>query len=130
MLEVIKESVYGWIYQTVSPVARHLEEHGVPTVVFSNARDITRQAFTPRAFFTNYPLGNPVGRPGDVEDQRSGLLAGIRLLESATEAGVIVDSDRVWTQRRDWMRLIFSAEQPFLSDEAEARRLAETGQSR
>ena len=114
----------------MSLIARHLEENGIPTVVFSNARDITRQAFTPRAFFTNYPLGNPVGRPGDVEDQRSGLLAGLRLLESATEAGEIIDSERVWTEGRDWMRLIFSAEQPFLSEEAEARRLAETGQTR
>ena len=113
----------------MSLVARHLEENGLPTIVFSNARDITSQALTPRAFFTNYPLGNPVGRPGDVEDQRGGLLAGLRLLESATEAGVIVDSDRVWTQSREWMRLIFSSEQPFLSDEAEARRLAETGQT-
>ena len=51
------------------------------------------------------------------------------MLENATEAGTIVDSDRVWTDSRDWMRLIFSQEQPFLSDEAEARRLAETGQS-
>ncbi len=113
----------------MSLVARHLEENGVPTVVFSNARDITQQAFTPRALFTNYPLGNPVGRPGDVADQRDGLLAGLRMLENATEAGTIVDSDRVWTDSRDWMRLIFSQEQPFLSDEAEARRLAETGQS-
>jgi hypothetical protein len=112
----------------VSLVARHLEENGMPTVVLSNARDITRQAFTPRALFTNYPLGNPVGRPGDVEDQRRGLLAGLHVLESATEPGVIVDSDRVWSESREWMRLIFSDEQPFLSDAAEARRLAETGQ--
>jgi D-proline reductase (dithiol) PrdB len=113
----------------VSLVARHLEENGMPTVVFSNARDISVRAFTPRTYFTNYPLGNPIGRPGNVEDQREGLLAGLRLLESATEPGTIMDSDRVWTESREWMRLIFSEEQPFLSDQAEARRLAETGQA-
>lgn len=98
------------------------------TVVLTNARDITASAFTPRALFSNYPLGNPVGRPGDVADQRAGLLAALELLETATEAGHIVDSNRVWSQSRDWMQLIFSAEQPFLSDDAEARRLAETSQ--
>jgi D-proline reductase (dithiol) PrdB len=114
----------------VSLVARYLEEHGLPTVVFSNARDITALACTPRALFTNYPLGNPIGRPHDLADQRRGLLAGLALLERVTVPGTIVDSDRIWSESRDWMRLIFSAEQPFLSPEAEARRLAETGQVR
>ena len=114
-------------HQTVSLVARHLEENGVPTVVLSNARDITERAFTPRALFTNYPLGNPVGRPGDPEDQRRGLRAALALLETATEPGEIIDSGRVWSESREWMRLIFSAEQPFLSEEAEARRQAELG---
>lgn len=112
----------------MSLVARVLEEQGVPTVVLSNARDITAQALTPRALFTNYPLGNPVGRPQDLADQRAGLIAALGLLESATEAGTIVDSGRVWSASRDWMRLIFSQEQPFLSDAAEAQRLGETGQ--
>ncbi|MEM7407151.1 MAG: hypothetical protein AAF458_17765 [Pseudomonadota bacterium] len=113
----------------MSLVARVLEEAGMPTVVFSNALDITESAFTPRAFFTNYPLGNPIGRPGDRADQRAGLLAGLALLESVTKAGTVVHSDRVWTDSRDWMRLIFSAEQPFLSEEAEARRKVELGQA-
>ena len=115
-------------HQTVSLVARHLEENGIPTVVMSNGRDITESAYTPRALFTNYPLGNPVGRPGDRADQRAGLLQALQLLESVDAPGTIVDSGRVWTDSRDWMRLIFSEEQPFLSDEAEARRLKETGQ--
>ena len=101
----------------------------MPTVVFSNARDITTQALTPRAIFTNYPLGSPVGRPDDPADQRLGLVEGLNLLTNATEPGVIVDSDRVWTESREWMQLIFSDEQPFLSADAEARRLLETGQN-
>ncbi len=113
----------------MSLVARYLEEQGLPTVVLSNGYDITARAFTPRALFTNYPLGNPVGRPGDGADQRAGLLAALELLASATAPGEIVDSGRVWSESREWMRLIFSEEQPFLSEEAEARRLAETGQA-
>ena len=101
----------------------------MPTVVLSNARDITAQALTPRAIFTNSPLGNPVGRPDDPGDQRAGLIEGLNLLTDATAPGVIVDSERVWTESREWMQLIFSDEQPFLSVHAEARRLLETGQT-
>ena len=97
----------------------------MPTIVWSNALDITEAAFTPRTYFTNYPLGNPIGRPGDVADQRAGLLAGLELLSTATQAGTVATSDRMWSDSTDWMRLIFSEEQPFLSDEAEARRQAD-----
>ena len=94
----------------------------MPTIVWSNALDITQSAFVPRTYFTNYPLGNPIGRPGDKADQRAGLLAGLALLEGVQEAGTVHYSDRVWSENSDWMRLIFSKEQPFLSDKAEARR--------
>ena len=117
-------------HQTVSLVARYLEAQGIPTVLWSNALDITRSAFVPRTVFSNYPLGNPVGRPGDLEDQHTGLLAGLRLLETATEAGTVLDTGRQWSDSVDWMRLIFTDEQPFLSDEAEARRQAELATAR
>jgi hypothetical protein len=94
-------------------------------VVFTVARDITESAFTPRAVFTNYPLGNPCGRPGDRAEQIAILRTGLRLLEQASAPGTLVESPCVWSQDTAWMRLIFSEEQPFLSAEAEAQRLAE-----
>lgn len=109
-------------HQTVSLAARVLEEGGIPTVVFSNARDINLSAFTPRTVFTNYPLGNPVGRPDDRTNQREILGTGLRLLEEATQAGAILDTPHVWSEDKNWMRLIFSDEQPFLSEEGESRR--------
>lgn len=112
-------------HQTVSLVARYLEEHGIPTVVFTVARDITESAFTPRAVFTNYPLGCPCGRPGDADEQRAVLRTGLRLLEEATAPGTLVQTPYVWSEDTTWMRRIFSAEQPFLSPEAEAQRQAE-----
>lgn len=114
----------------MSLVARHLEEHGIPTVVFSNARDITLSARAPRAVFTNYPLGNPCGRPFDTDNQREILMAGLGLLESATTGGTVLDTSHVWSESRDWMRLIFSDEQPFFSDGAEARRKSALEQAR
>ena len=114
----------------MSLVARHLEENGLPTVVFTVARDITAHAFTPRAVFTNYPLGNPAGRPQDPENQRAILRTGLRLLAEATAPGTIVETPHVWSQDTAWQRLIFSAEQPFLSEEAEAQRQAELARAR
>ena len=111
-------------------VARHLEESGVATVVFSNARDITVNACVPRLVFTNYPLGNPCGRPFDTNNQREVLNAGLDLLEHATRPGGIADTPHVWSQSRDWMRLVFSDDQPFLSEEAERARMTAIAEAR
>ena len=105
-------------------VARHLEANGIPTVTFSCARDITEAVLPPRSVFLDYPLGSTCGRPNDAANQRAVLLAGLRLLETGPIPGEIVDLPFVWSADETWKRLIFSPEQPFLSDEAEARRQA------
>ena len=106
----------------MSLIARVLEAGGIPTVTFSNARDITTSAGNPRLVFTNYPLGNCAGRPFDQENQREVLRAGFRLLETATGPGTVVDTPYVWSENTDWMQLIFTEAQPFNSDKAEEMR--------
>ncbi len=106
----------------MSLVARHLEENGISTVTFSNARDITASACNPRTVFTDYPLGNACGRPHDPENQREVLLTGLRLLESAAEPGEIVNTPFSWSQGEEWKRLVFTEEQPWLTEEGEASR--------
>jgi hypothetical protein len=108
----------------VGLVARHLEANGIPTVTFSCARDITEAVRPPRSVFLDYPLGSTCGRPHDAANQREVLLAGLRLLETGQTPGEIVDLPFVWSTDETWKRLIFSPEQPFLSEEAEARRQA------
>ena len=105
-------------------VARHLETNGIPTVTFSCARDITEAVRPPRSVFLDYPLGSTCGRPHDPANQRAVLRAGLRLLETGCTPGQIVDLPYVWSADETWKRLIFSPEQPFLTDEAEARRQA------
>ncbi|HKY74875.1 MAG TPA: hypothetical protein VJS45_01950 [Acidimicrobiia bacterium] len=105
-------------------VARHLEANGIPTVTFSCARDITAAVLPPRSVFLDYPLGSTCGRPHDPANQRDVIQAGLALLEAARTPGEIVDLPYIWSEDEDWKRLIFSAEQPFLSEEAEARRQA------
>ncbi len=48
-------------HQTVSLVARHLEENGVPTVIMGTARDIVEHCGVARLVFSDFPLGSPCG---------------------------------------------------------------------
>jgi hypothetical protein len=68
----------------VSLVARHLESNGIPTAVFGCARDIVEWAGVPRFVFTDFPLGNPCGRPFDAVMQSAILETGLRLLETGS----------------------------------------------
>ncbi len=106
----------------MSLVARHLEANGISTVTFSNARDITASACNPRTVFSDYPLGNACGRPHDPENQREVLRAGLRLLETAAAGGEIAETPFSWSGSEEWKRLVFTEEQPWLTEEGEAAR--------
>ena len=106
----------------MSLVARVLEKGGLSTVTFTNARDIAATAGNPRQIFLNYPLGNPAGRPHDPENQREVLRAGLKLLEDADRPGNHRGSPLRVVRSNLWMKKFMTAEQPFLSEEAEARR--------
>lgn len=83
-------------HQTVGLVARVVEEAGIPTVLVSTGRDLTQQVLPPRSVFVNFPMGNPFGRPGDSAMQRDILVQTLRLAETATEPGVLVDLSHDW----------------------------------
>ena len=106
----------------MSLVARVLEAGGISTVTYTNARDIAASAGNPRQVFLNYPLGNPAGRPHDPENQSSVLRAGLKLLEDVEGPGIIVDLPYIWSDNRVWMEKFMTDEQPFISEDAEARR--------
>ena len=65
----------------MSLVARHLEEAGLPTVVMGSARDIVEECGVARFVFTDFPLGNPTGKPDDVAMQTSITGMALDLLE-------------------------------------------------
>ena len=106
----------------MSLVARVLEAGGISTVTYTNARDIAASAGNPRQVFLNYPLGNSAGRPNDPENQRSVLRAGLKLLEDAESPGIIVDLPYTWSDSREWIEKFMTDEQPFISEDAEAKR--------
>jgi hypothetical protein len=86
----------------VSLAARHLEENGIATVILGSARDVVEHCGVPRFVFTDFPLGNPAGKPYDATMQREILLLGLSLLETATAPRTTVQSPFVWSEDQSW----------------------------
>jgi hypothetical protein len=89
-------------HQTVSLVARHLEAHGIATVILGSARDIVEHCGVPRFVFTDFPLGNPCGKPYDAEMQGRIVGFGLDLLESARAPRTTVQTPFVWSEDQSW----------------------------
>ena len=82
----------------MSLVARYLEAHGIPTVVIGSARDIVEHCGVPRFVFSDFPLGNPCGHPGDRAMQRAIVRLALTTLESATQARTTVRAPFEWAK--------------------------------
>jgi glycine/betaine/sarcosine/D-proline reductase family selenoprotein B len=89
-------------HQTVSLVARHLEAHGVATVVMGCAKDIVEHAAVPRFLFSDFPLGNSTGKPNDQAAQATTLELALRLLEAAPAAQTTLRSPLIWSADPGW----------------------------
>ena len=107
----------------MSLAARHLEAAGIPTVVMGCAKDLVEHAGVPRFLFSDFPLGNPAGRPHDRESQDFTLELALRVLESAPSPRTTVQSPLRWSEDAGW-KLDFSNIDR-LSPEEIARRRAE-----
>jgi len=110
-------------HQTVSLAARHLEANGIPTVIMGCAKDIVEHVGVPRFLFSDFPLGNPAGKPHDPESQAFTLELALRVLETAPGPRTTVQSPLRWSDNPDW-KLDFSNIER-LSAEEIARRRAE-----
>lgn len=91
-------------HQTVSLVARHLEAHGIQTVIMGCAKDIVEHCGVPRFVFSDFPLGNSAGKPFDLESQRLTLELALRVLESASASRTTVQSPQRWSDDHAWKR--------------------------
>jgi len=91
----------------VSLVARHLEANGIATVILGSALDIVELCGVPRFLFSDFPLGNPAGRPHDPESQAFTLELALRVLETAPAPRTTVQSPLRWSADPAW-KLDFS----------------------
>ena len=110
-------------HQTVSLAARHLEAHGISTVIMGCAKDIVEHCGVSRFVFSDFPLGNSAGKPFDVASQRTTLELALSLLETAFAARTTVQSPLKWSDDPSWKRAYLNM--GALSPEALARRKEE-----
>ena len=80
----------------MSLAARHLETAGIPTVIVGSARDIVEECGVPRFLFVDFPLGNPCGKPWDVEMQYQIVGDALELLERAWMPRTTVQRPETW----------------------------------
>ncbi len=78
---------------SVGHVARLLEAAGILTVIIAarTFRPRLEPMRLPRVLLTPFPMGRPLGAPGDGEVQREVVLAGLRLLETAVSNNTILE---------------------------------------
>jgi hypothetical protein len=86
----------------VSLVARHLEANGIATVILGSARDVVELCGVPRFLFSDFPLGNPCGKPYDVPMQRAIVAMALDLLESARLPRTTVQTPLRWSDDESW----------------------------
>ena len=87
------------------------------------AKDIVEHVGVPRFLFSDFPLGNAAGKPGDVASQAFTMELALKVLESAPGPRTTVQSPLRWRDNPDW-KLDFSNIER-LSAEEIARRKAE-----
>ena len=115
-------------HQTLSLVARMLEQDGIATVVMGCAKDIVEHVGVPRFLFSDFPLGNAAGRPNDRASQDATLDLALRVLESAPGPRTTVQSPLRWSASAEWKLDYCNVER--LTPEEIARRRAEFDQGK
>ena len=94
----------------MSLVSRSLEAAGISTVILGAAKDIVETVGVPRFAFSDVPLGNSAGLPGDTDSQALALETAFRVLETAPGPRTTVQTPLRWTDpghgwKRDIMNL-------------------------
>jgi len=74
----------------VSTLAHVFEAAGIATVTLAATRSVAERMQPPRALFCDFPLGRPLGKPGDAAFQRDVLARAFAMLE-APAGPVLVD---------------------------------------
>jgi D-proline reductase (dithiol) PrdB len=110
-------------HQSTGLVACQLEASGIATVLMGCARDIVEHVGVPRLLFSDFPLGNAAGRPGDAESQAQTLELALALLETARAARTTLRSPLRWSESPAW-KLDYCNVDRLAPDEIARRRVA------
>lgn len=74
----------------------------MPTVILGSALDVVEHCGVPRFLYTDFPLGNPCGKPFDVSMQAAIASQGIDLLERAERPRTTVRTPFRWGDDESW----------------------------
>lgn len=91
-------------HQSLAIAAHALEAAGLPSVLLGCARDIAEHVAVPRLLFSDFPLDNAAGRPGDVASQDQTLELAWQLLVSATRSRSTLASPLRWQGAANWQQ--------------------------
>ena len=86
----------------MSLVARYLEANHMPTLIIGSAHDIVSYCGVPRYLYTDFPLGNPCGKPYDLKMQMEIIHQAVSLIEEAEETNTYRRSTCVWSEENNW----------------------------
>ena len=70
---------------SVGHLARELEKEGIPTVIIAveSFKDNLLSMNIPRALFTSFPLGRPLGYPGNKKQHHDLVVEALNILKDA-----------------------------------------------
>ena len=74
----------------------------MPTIYIGSCRDMMGLVKPPRSVFVDFPLGHPLGRPGDKDLQIRILKDALERLAGARVPGEIVELPYQWEKPFDW----------------------------
>lgn len=83
-------------HQSVGLIQNAIEQSGIATVSVTVRPEITHHVGVPRAAYLRFPIGQPLGEMGQAGQHRTIVLAVLRLLETATGPGTIVELPFRW----------------------------------
>lgn len=86
----------------MSLVARHLEANGIATVIIGSAIDIVEHCGVPRYLHSDFPLGNPCGKPYDIDMQHKIIRQALALLQDAKTANTTQRTPYTWSEDNSW----------------------------
>ncbi len=91
-------------HQSCALAARALEYSGIATVIMGCAKDIIEHVGVPRYLFSDFPLGNGAGKPGDMASHDQTLRLALDLLETAAGPRATIQSPLAWSADSSWKR--------------------------
>ena len=78
-----------------------VEAAGIPTVGISIMRSFTEAVRPPRSLFVKWPMGHPLGEPGNRVQQLRVLGDLLAAFENIKEPGKIIDLPYRWRRHED-----------------------------